>query len=346
MALLINGRSLLRPVTGVERYAHMLVRVIAKEWPDTRVIIPGSVEKDPEVHGLEIVRVRGKGGHAWEQLLLPKAVGKGDLLLSPANTGPLRVRRQLVVVHDLAVIHHPEWFDRRFAKWYGFLLPRLTRRVAKVLTVSRYSALDLERTFDLPAPRIGVVPPYAWSAPLRSGSDPGIGRPYCLFVGSRDPRKGIDRVLSWYESLTAPSFDLVLVGRKGVQFAAMEERAVAGVHSLDDVGDERLAALYANAIALLHPSRAEGFGLPVLEAMASGCPVIANDLPVSRELFGDAIRYVDFNKPNDLSIALEELRISTTRSALIEQGRQRVGSYAEADTIRALRSVLEPLLHS
>ena len=83
MALLINGRSLQRPVTGVERYAHMLVRVIAKEWPDSRVIIPGSMEHDPEVHGLEVVRVRGKGGHAWEQLLLPIAVGKGHRYYAP-----------------------------------------------------------------------------------------------------------------------------------------------------------------------------------------------------------------------------------------------------------------------
>ncbi len=176
MPLVINGRFLTRPVTGVERYGRLLLRIIAREWPGTRVVVPGEATDRIDACGLEIVPLGGRGGHAWEQIQLPRAVGRRDVLLSPANTGPLRVRNQVVAIHDLAVIHHPEWFDRRFAAWYGFLLPRLARRAARVITVSSYSAADLIQTFTLHSDRVMLVQPFTDIAST-VGSDADIGMP-------------------------------------------------------------------------------------------------------------------------------------------------------------------------
>ncbi len=345
MALVINGRFLQRPVTGVERYGRMLLRVIAEEWPDSRVVIPSGNDLEIDVHGLELVRSKGVGGHAWEQLILPHFVGKNDLLLSPANTGPLRVRDQAVVVHDLAVVHHPEWFDRRFVAWYNFLLPRLARRAVKVITVSRYSAMDLQRTYELHPERICVIPPFV--PPLHaSAAITDIGSPYFLIVGSLDPRKGLDRVTAWYRGLADPNFNLVCVGRSGKVFRQMGIPELPGLLYLNDVGDDRLSALYKGALGLIQPSYFEGFGLPILEAMQHGCPVIAADLPVFHESFGDAILYTDMGDPLSVDQATARLSETGQREQVVRAGRVRASTFTQERMTEALHSALDPLLAS
>lgn len=346
MALVINGRFLLRPTTGVERYGRMLLQVIAKEWPDSRVVIPASGDDEVDACGLEVVRLTGLGGHAWEQLRLPSAVGKQDLLLSPANTGPLRVRHQVVVVHDLAVIHHPEWFDRRFARWYEFLLPRLTRRVAHVVTVSSNSKLDLERTYSLNGDHVAVVPPYGGYLSAAISTDENIQRPFVLMVASRDPRKGTGQVVEWYAKLNSPKFQLIIVGRPADQFRSVDLPMVEGVVLHPDVGDAELVTLYTNAIALIHLSRFEGFGLPILEAMAAGCPVIAAELPVLRTNFGGAVMYLPDHDLAPLEAMIIGLMDPDRRRHYSDRGKQRASQFTQQRMKLALHEVLDPLLRS
>lgn len=344
MALLINGRFLTRPVTGVERYGHMLLRVIAEQWPTARILIPGRWQGPSEVHGLGTERVGGLGGHAWEQLQLPRAVGPSDLLLSPANTGPLRVRNQVVVIHDLAALQHPEWFDRRFAAWYGFLLPRLSRRVVRVITVSQVMGSAIEQRFSLDPDRVRVVAPC--TMPLgEANRDIHVGGPYLLMVASQDPRKGYADALAWFSRFTDPLFQLVIVGRPGPAFRPIDTRRLPGVIQLTNLPDAQLRTLYEGALALLQPSRYEGFGLPILEAMAHGCPVLATDLPVFRERFGEAIRYVELGSDRSMANALAEVRDPVQRAARIAAGSRKAAEYTLERTARELRLVLAPLLH-
>jgi glycosyltransferase involved in cell wall biosynthesis len=244
-------------------------------------------------------------GHAWEQLVLPSALGAEDILLSPANTGPLRVRRQFVVVHDLAFLHHPEWFDVRFARWYGFLLPRLVRRCAGVIAVSGTVRQELIATFALPPTRVHVVPPYAstWPAPeALQGIAPG----FHLFVGADDPRKDVRRALEMLHEVDPDAF-AVVVGRERRSFQADAIPDHPRVHRVLDATDAQLAWLYDHARCLVYPSRYEGFGLPVLEALHRGCPVIARPLSVFEESFGAAFHACAFTGSADLSEALRTL---------------------------------------
>ncbi len=346
MALVINGRFLTRPVTGVERYGHMLMSVIAREWPDSRVVLPARAEEGLDTCGLEMLRHKGLGGHAWEQLQLPGALRKEDILISPANTGPLRVRRQVVVVHDLAVVHHPEWFDRRFARWYEFLLPRLTRRVARVITVSGNSKLDIEQTYSLAPDHVAVVPAYAGFLPPPRAMEGNFPLPYILVVASRDPRKGLDRLVEWYAKLNEPQFQLVLVGRDATQFTPVGLRPVKGVVLRPDVDDAELQRLYTNAIALVHLSRYEGFGLPILEAMAAGCPVIAVELPVLRSNFGSAVMYMPENDLDPLQAMILGLMDPDRRQHYVDRGKQRAAQFTPQRMASALHEVLDPLLRS
>ena len=347
MALVINGRFLTRPITGVERYGHALLKVIAREWPKSKVIVPRSFSGECQAHGLEVVRAGRMHGHAWEQLELPRMLGTNDVLLSPANSGPLRAKRHVVAIHDLAFWHHPEWFSTRFSYWYRMLMPRLANRAERIITVSHASADDLQRSLFVLKDKITVVPPFVDGVPFATNDDTAIGSPYFLVVGSRDPRKGIDRVLEWYRNVEDPSFKLVVVGRGRPSFAASDMSTIEGVITHEDVGDARLAALYRNAIALIQPSLLEGFGLPILEAMSLGCPVIANDIPVFRENFNDGACFIDGASPKAMTEATQRLiKDVTFRNAAIARGRTCAARFTEQATAAALHSILDPLLRN
>ena len=138
----------------------------------------------------------------------------------------------------------------------------------------------------------------------------------------------------------------MIVGRQHRSFAPQEMNIPKGVRVLTDVDDERLAMFYRQALALISCSYYEGFGLPLLEAMALGCPVIARRIPVFEEQFGDAVRYADIDRPVELSRALEELDTPALRSLRMEMGRTVAARFSLDRTRLALRSALQPLMEA
>ena len=344
MPLLINGRYLTRPVTGVERYSDMLVQVVAREWPDSRILVPTSWRGALKVHGLDVVRTGMFHGHAWEQLSLPASVGPNDVLISPANTGPLGMKRHAVVIHDLAVIHHPEWFEKRFAVWYWFLLPKLVRKAERVITVSETSANDIIGTFGIPGSKVTVVPPFAIERTRKLNSS--IDGPYILAVGGRDPRKGLHQLVGWYSAMKDPDYKLVIVGRKQGPFHWLPLRKATGIIFRYDVDDEELHRLYSHAIALINLSRMEGFGLPILEALQWGCPVIASDLDVFKRNFGGSLFYMGGMNTENLSAYIDGLRVANRRAHFAMRGKLRAAQFSQERMGIALHQALDPLLNS
>ncbi len=345
MSLLINGRFLTRPATGVERYGRMLLHVISSEWPDARVLVPGSYEGEVDACGLQVIRHGRSRGHVWEQMELPRAVGKGDVLLSPANTGPLRGDRHVPVIHDLAFLHHPEWFNTRFATWYKLLIPRMVRRAERVITVSGSVQEEVIRYFGVDRKRMHVVPPFVIPSLVNAPFlDTGIDRPYYLIVASLDPRKGLDRVFNWYTSLQQPEFDLVIVGRSHRAFAETAIPVHLGIHVLGDVDDVLLAALYKSAIALVQASYYEGFGLPIMEAHALDCPVIAAELPVFHEQFGEAPFYADIGFTRSMMRAMITMSKADDRAIWVAKGRVASTRFDVERTTTALHLALDQLL--
>lgn len=346
MALVINGRFLARPITGVERYGRLLLRVIAREWPDSRVIVPKGAPEELDASGLDVVRLGNTSGHVWEQVELPRALANGDTLLSPANTGPLRAQRHVPVVHDLAFLHHPEWFNTRFATWYKLLIPRMIRRAERVITVSGTVRGELVRYYGADAERTHIVPPFVLPSLLDGSDNAGMERPYYLVVASLDPRKGIDRALNWYMGLRDAEFDLVIVGREHRAFSPVVIPEHPGIRVLKDVDDARLGALYRGAIALIQPSYYEGFGLPVLEAITLGCPVIGSYLNVFTEQFGDAVLVADIGYTRNMMRAMVTMNDPLYRTEWVEKGRQRSQAFTEERTTAALHEALDPLIHA
>ena len=320
MNIVVNGRFRCQPVSGVQRYA---TEIVSRLGSRIRLVSPGSAAST------------GMHGHLWEQLLLP-ARTRGELLWSPGNTGPLVKCDQVVTVHDVAAFDRPECFTPSFARFYRWLLPRLLPRVRAIICVSAFTRSRLLQLFQINPASVTVIHPglaAEFHRPtearmLAQLSEFSLTPGYLLCLASNEPRKNQQRLLDAWASLASRyGSPLVLAGHSGRAhvFAPSHLRLGKNVRSLGYVSESVLPALYTGAKAFVFPSLYEGFGMPPLEAMACGTPVIASHHPAVREALGDAACYCD---PEDIaSIASAIAKVfdsASLRQELAEQGLERV----------------------
>jgi glycosyltransferase involved in cell wall biosynthesis len=239
-------------------------------------------------------RLVHRAGHAWEQLVLPARAARAPALLCPANLAPLAHPRNVVVIHDAAALRHPEWYSKAYAAWQRRILPALARRALHVVTVSEFSRGELSGLLGLAPGRISVVAggvdpafsPAADPEPARRAL--GLTRPYVLCVASQTARKNLRALVPAAAALARDGVEVVVAGGHRPQFA--REPGLDALRRLGAVPDALLPGLYAGAEAFGLPSLYEGFGLPVLEAMACGTPVVAADATALPETAGGAAR--------------------------------------------------------
>jgi glycosyltransferase involved in cell wall biosynthesis len=337
--IFVNGRFTSQRVTGVQRYAGEVTRRLGEK---VHVLRPSGNT------------VLGRG-HVWEQITLPGLVGKGGLLWSPANSGPLRVARQVVTIHDLSTIDHPEWFDPRYAAWYGFLLPRLARRAVAVLTVSEFSKQRIIEMLDIAEQKVHVIPngvderfaPQPETEITRVRRKYGLPKPYLLAVGSLEPRKNLAELLRVWglAGSRLSGSELVVAGERGRVFReAAAERIPPGVHLLGYVEDADLPSLYSGAMASVYLSLYEGFGLPILESMACGTPVLASKRGSLPEVTGKAGLLIDPTDSEEVLAAIMRLtQDNRLRDDLSAAGLERVRRYSWDTTSQQIWKVLSEI---
>lgn len=328
----INTRRLQHPVSGVERYTEEIIRNL-----------PGGYRQLQPAR-----KAGGIRGHLWEQLVLPLSVGNG-LLWSPANTGPLRVPRQVLTIHDLAPLDHPEWYEPAFARWYGWLWAGLVPRVRQVVTVSDYFRERLIERFRIDERRVVSIPVGVDGrrfSPFARQTLPGLPEPYILFVGTLQPRKNAGGLLAAWEMVRDryPDWTLVIAGAQTGPFARSELLPGECVRLLGRVAEADLPALYAAAEIFIQPSFYEGAGLTLLEAMSSGCACAVSGRTALPEYAGDAALLFDPEKPQDIAAALEQLLGDRgLREQLRAKGLLRARAFTWTQTAERLWEVLESL---
>ena len=212
----------------------------------------------------------------------PRLRADADILHCPTFRGPFRAVQPLVVtVHDLAVLRHPEWFNRWTATYSQFAVPRVVRAAHRLIAVSEFTKGELVSLLDADPAKIHVVPNAV--EPVFAPEGPRAEGDYVLAVGTLEPRKNLERIAR------AVDGELRFVGSRGWG----DVDPPANVTWLGNVTDEELAALYRGARALVYASLYEGFGIPVAEALACGCAVVTSAGSPMEELAGADATYVD-----------------------------------------------------
>jgi glycosyltransferase involved in cell wall biosynthesis len=223
-----------------------------------------------------------------------RAPRDADVLHCPTFRGPFRSRTPLVVTaHDLAVLRHPEWFNRWTSSYSRLAVPRVIAAADRVIAVSEHTRRELVGLLAVDEAKIRVVPNAVEDAFTPEG--PRAEGDYLLAVGTLEPRKNLARIAEAVEG------ELRVVGARGWGGVAPP----AAVTWLGDVSDEELAALYRGARALVYASLYEGFGIPVAEALACGCPIVTSRGSAMEEIAGEDATYVD---PTDVTSIRDGVR--------------------------------------
>jgi glycosyltransferase involved in cell wall biosynthesis len=285
---------------------------------------------------------------AWEQVALPAQAARlgAALIFSPANLAPLAWPRNVLVMHDAAVLREPQAYSRAYRAWHARVGVACARRAVSVITVSQFSRRELIELAGLDPKRLTVIPGGVDARfAADADADPvarrlGLSRPYVLTIATDDPRKNLGKLAPVAAALAREGIELVWAGDRRPYFAAAA--AAAGVRSLGYVPDAELPGLYAGALAFVLASRYEGFGLTCLEAMACGTPVVAADRAALPETCGDAALLVDPDDPEALAAAV--LAAATgdaeTREALRSAGLRRAARFSWDETAARVDALL------
>lgn len=354
----INARFLTQPVTGVQRYARELVRAL------DRLIGQGEIDgskykfqllapnrgnlQDPGLQHIPLKRVGRLGGHAWEQFELPFYT-KGKFLLSLCNTAPLLKHCQAVTIHDSAVFAFPHAYSLLFRLWYRILYKGLTRRAMEIITVSSFSEDELRKYFRLDTGKLRVIYEGAEHI-LNSASDTGIlrkhgllDRQFVLAVSSMNPSKNFRAFIEAASRLGDKGPEIVIAGGFNPRiFRSPESPLTERVRHVGYVNDGELRALYEHAACFVFPSLYEGFGLPPVEAMACGCPVVAARAASMPEIYGDAALYCNPHDPGDIAEKIRTLlEDPSLREDLRQKGPARARQFTWINCARETFRVLE-----
>lgn len=348
--LYLNGKFTAQRTTGVQRVAAQLVQALDARAGGRWVLLCPPGARLPRLRHIEARSVGPTGLPTllWEQCVLPWAARDG-VLLNLAGAAPALARRQVCLLHDAAVFDHPEAYTRRFRLWYRWLFRRVARRALALLTVSNFSRERLALHLHVDASRFALVPNGADHLDTIDADDSVLDRHglceqrFLLAVGSDNPTKNHAALLAAFARLAdEPGLQLVIVGgRHAAVFAGQASPEPPGVVRVGELGDARLKALYANALALVFPSLYEGFGLPPLEAMACGCPVAAARTASLPEVCGDAALYFDPRDVDDIAASLRRLCAEADlRARLRAAGARRVAAHPWSASAAALLAAL------
>ena len=342
MRVLITGEILRHLATGVEHYTRQLIGALAARGDlDLTVLCRRAEHADGLPAGVAVatycppkqLRYPYYGLRPWPHL------GEFDVIHCPTVIAPFLRRpkgpKLVMTIHDLIPLAAPHYHHLGFRVYFRHVLPRLMRIFDAFIADSESTRQDMHRLLGTPCDMVTVVP----LAARRMGPQVEVPREeedFLLAVGTVEPRKNLVRVLEAFvrmrQGANVPPTRLLVAGRVGwerTDLVRLIRSAAPDVEMLGYVSDDRLHNLVRRAKALVYPSLYEGFGLPVLEAMAAGCPVITSNRSSLPEVGGDAVIYVDPEKVASIAEAMRQIvDDAELRTALASKGLKRAAEFS------------------
>ncbi len=342
--IFINGKFTAQPTTGVQRMARCNIEAL-----DAAIVASGAIDNEEwillcppngDFPKLKAIKIRSFGSrklglHFWEQFFLPLA-SIGGMLVSFSGSTPLLKWNQVFTIHDAAVFDFPKAYTYIFRNWYKFLFKTVKLFAKKIITVSEFSKTRILDCLKIDGSRILVI--HCGHEHLRLISEDSSvwhelgleNTRYLLAVASLNPSKNLLALIEAFTHVSNKDIKLILVGSSYMNIFSESEVMLNDerVVFTGAVNDEQLKSLYKNAEALVFPSVYEGFGIPPLEAMYCGCPVLAANAASIPEVCGNAAYYFDPYSVSSITSAITDfLDGIIPKQQLIDQGYRRLESF-------------------
>ncbi len=363
MKIAIDIRPLRDVMTGIGRYLYKLIESLGEcdrqneyllFWSNLKIPPPEGLPKRDNIRTLAF-RVPGKMVTAlWAYTPFPPVeafTGEIDVFHAPCfQVPPARRAARIFTIHDLIPVTHPEMAIPSSVRHFRPRVKAYARRADLIVAISEATARDIVDYLDVPREKIVVI--YQGTTFLPKAPEEQVRavrkrymleKDYILFVSRLDPRKNLARLfLAFERSGLSKDFDLVIAGPKGWHMEEMTRTwqdisCKKEIRWLDYIKDDELSALYGGAVFLAFPSLLEGFGLPILEAMSVGCPVLTSNVSSMPEVGGEAALYVDPYEVDSIADGLVRLvGDSTLRAKLSTAGHERVKIFTWDKTARQM----------
>lgn len=315
--IFINGKFFAQRITGTQRYARELLDnfdllLSSDENKDLaiEVLVPRQSHPVPNYRNLVVRSIGRLSGVGWEQLELPRYC-RTELLFTPCGGAPVFHPRNAVTIHDAAVSAVPEGYSAPYRLWYRGVCRKVAPSAKHVFTDSQFSKSEVVKWYGAKPEKVSVV--YLGSdhfSRLKSDASIheqyGIEGKYVLAVSSHNPNKNFQRVAQAVTHLRNEGIGLVIAGAPDSRIYRNGGEFPGEVKAVGYVSDAQLKSLYERAACFVFPSLYEGFGLPPLEAMASGCPVVVSRTASLPEIFEGFAVFCDPLRAEDIAAATQK----------------------------------------
>ncbi|MEO0097313.1 MAG: glycosyltransferase family 1 protein [candidate division WOR-3 bacterium] len=362
MEIIINGRFLTQKITGVQKYAYQLVKEIDsliekgeidKKKFQFKIFAPRNIIHKLELKYIPIKKVGFLKGHFWEQLEFPIYL-RNKVFICLGNTAPLISlflnKKGIVTVHDLGFKYFPENYHLLFRAFYSIIIPIILKYAWAIITVSESEKRLILKRYSFVKNKIFAISQGGFiENPLTSIEIKE--KDYLLYVGSLAKKKNLINFLLAFEIIVNKNTPLnaIVIAPEGKIFEKVniniKPEVKKRVKFINKVNDQELIAYYKNAFCLVFPSFHEGAGIPPIEAMSCGCPVLCSDIPVLKERCGEGAIYFNPYSPQDIAQKIVLLfENQKLREELIKKGYQRAKIFKWENTAKKTVKLLERLI--
>lgn len=348
--IVVNARFLTQNISGVQRFAYEVSCQLKELYhDDVQFVAPSNIQQTIYTESLKPKVIGKYTGYFWEQYELPgymREIGS-PLLINLCNLAPVAYRNKISTIHDITFVKYPKDYPIRMRWMYKLLVPLIIKTSLKIITVSNFSRDEISDYYRIPQDQISIVYNAVNSSFYPKRNEQLLSERYILAFASTGENKNFRMILQSFLKVSEQNegIKLYIIGECQRESEYAVYKRYDNIAFKGRISDEELISLYSNAIAFVYPSLYEGFGIPVIEAQACGCPVIASNVSTFPEILGtSAICIEPHQKESLVSAILSLCNDNELRAELIKLGFDNVRRFSWQKSGEELIRIINKLL--